>query len=204
VSRNIALVVEPPEAPDHEVKPLTVEEAHRLLDAATGDRLRARWVLGLSLGLRQSEVLGLWWDDIDLDAATLRVRRQLLRRRNRGDALTFGPPKSARSRRVLSLPAPLVAVPRDHKSTQDTSSSSRRSASCAAYIAVMSSLPLMVSPSVRGVGRGGSPDGRRGLRDLRLLPVLYCSGYCAAGAVTSCRGRIDPRRRARRARTGWR
>ncbi|HEY9476218.1 MAG TPA: site-specific integrase [Mycobacteriales bacterium] len=120
VSRNVALVVEPPEVPDHEVKPLTVAEARRLLDAAKDDRLRARWVLGLSLGLRQSEVLGLWWEDIDLDAATLRVRRQLLRRRNPGDTLTFGPPKSARSRRVLSLPAPLVTVLRDHKSTQDT------------------------------------------------------------------------------------
>ncbi|HEX5493712.1 MAG TPA: site-specific integrase, partial [Mycobacteriales bacterium] len=64
--------------------------------------------------------LGLWWEDIDLDGATLRVRRQLLRRRQKGEALTFGPPKSARSRRVLSLPAPLVAALREHQAAQDT------------------------------------------------------------------------------------
>ncbi|WP_377530306.1 tyrosine-type recombinase/integrase [Micromonospora sp. GCM10011542] len=100
------------------MSPLSVEEARQLLSAALGDRMEARWIIGLSLGLRQSEVLGLWWEDIDLDSATLRVRRQLTRARLAGEKLSFGPLKSARSMRVLPLPAPLVAALRRHQQRQ--------------------------------------------------------------------------------------
>jgi integrase len=47
---------------------------------ATKDRRNgARWSLGLSLGLRQGEALGLRWSYVDLDAGTVRVWRQLSR-----------------------------------------------------------------------------------------------------------------------------
>ncbi|MGK5738504.1 site-specific integrase [Micromonospora sp. URMC 103] len=118
VARNVAVSVQPPSLPHKEVSPLTVEEARQLLAAARGDRMEARWIIGLSLGLRQSEVLGLWWEDIDLDAATLRVRRQLTRARVAGEKMSFGPLKSARSMRVLPLPAPLVAALREHQQRQ--------------------------------------------------------------------------------------
>ncbi|MEU5525397.1 site-specific integrase [Micromonospora chersina] len=118
IARNVAVSVQPPSLPHKEVSPLSVEEARRLLVAARGDRMEARWIIGLSLGLRQSEVLGLWWEDFDLDAATLRVRRQLTRARLAGEKLSFGPLKSARSMRVLPLPAPLVAAMRAHQQRQ--------------------------------------------------------------------------------------
>ena len=71
LARNVATFVQPPALPHHEVDPLTVEEARQLLLAARGDRMEARWVIGLWLGLRRSEVLCLWWEDIDLKAGTL-------------------------------------------------------------------------------------------------------------------------------------
>ena len=80
--------------------------------------MEARWLVGLSLGLRQSEALGLWWDDVDLDAGTLRVRRQLTRRRTNGEEIGFGPLKSARSARVLALPPTLVDALRRHRDRQ--------------------------------------------------------------------------------------
>jgi integrase len=46
-------------------------------------RNAAGWAVALALGLRQGEALGLKWPDINLDRATLRVRRELLRPRYR-------------------------------------------------------------------------------------------------------------------------
>lgn len=63
--------------PSPKIVPLSSEEARRVLAAAHRTRQPARWSVALSLGLRQGEVLGLCWDDIDLDAGTLTVRHQL-------------------------------------------------------------------------------------------------------------------------------
>ncbi len=108
IPRNVALLVEPPASAHSEITPLTVEDARALLTAAGCSRLGARWVVGLSLGLRQGEALGLWWEDVDLAAGLLRVRRQLLRPDKKGAPLTFGPVRSARSRRTLALPGRLA------------------------------------------------------------------------------------------------
>lgn len=64
-----------------EVKPLTVEETQRVLLAAMDAPDRARWTVAFALGLRQGETLGLTWEDIDWDSATLWVRWAAYRRR---------------------------------------------------------------------------------------------------------------------------
>lgn len=69
-------------------------------------------VVGLMLGLRPGELCGLRWRDVDLDGGTLHVRQS--RKRERGpdgrDVLSFGEPKTAKSRRSLTMPAPVVAA----------------------------------------------------------------------------------------------
>jgi integrase len=55
------------------------------LDTARGDRFEALYVLSLTVGLRMGEALGLRWSDIDLDAKTLRMSRQLQRMRDGGE-----------------------------------------------------------------------------------------------------------------------
>jgi integrase len=57
-------------------------------------------VVALSLGLRQGEVLGLRWCDIDFEANTLRVSRALVRI---DGTLVLAEPKTERSRRTLPL-----------------------------------------------------------------------------------------------------
>jgi integrase len=44
------------------------------VEAAKGDRLEALYILAVTTGLRQGELLGLKWDDIDLEVGTLQVR----------------------------------------------------------------------------------------------------------------------------------
>ncbi len=67
----------PGRAEEQEVLPLTLDEARSILVVASGRRNGVKWDIALALGLRQGEVLGLQWDDVDIEAATLRVRRAL-------------------------------------------------------------------------------------------------------------------------------
>src|SRR5215212_618597 len=80
VPRNAASVKAPrPKKP--EIKPLSPEQARKLIEAAgeSGDRFEALYVLALHCGLREGELLGLRWDDVDFSGATatLQVRRTL-------------------------------------------------------------------------------------------------------------------------------
>jgi integrase len=105
VYRNVATLTDPPRVERFEIKPFTSEEARAFLDAARQDDLEALFKLALSTGLRQGELLGLKWDDLDLEKAELRVNQALQRY---DGALHLVPPKTPRSRR--SVPIPALAV----------------------------------------------------------------------------------------------
>ena len=116
-TRNVALLVDPPAVRRPVTAlPLTAEEARRVLRTAQQHRNAARWTVALAVGLRQSEALALRWQDVDLDAGTLSVRRGLHRVSGRG--LVYEEPKAERSRRTLALPAQLVEALRLHRTAQ--------------------------------------------------------------------------------------
>lgn len=100
--RNPAKLIDSPTAKKQEIKPLTEAEALRVLDAAAGSRNSARWSVGLALGLRQGEALGLRWSYVDLDAGELRVWWQLHRR---GHEHGCGTPPTCGHRRAGNCPA---------------------------------------------------------------------------------------------------
>jgi len=79
ITRNPAGLAKAPRLSDEEIEPYTVEEVRRILEQAGKRRNSARWAIALALGLRQGEVLGLQWPDIDFETATLRIRRSRLR-----------------------------------------------------------------------------------------------------------------------------
>ena len=85
-----------------------------------GDRFAALYALSLTTGLRMGEALGLRWSDIELDAKTLRVNRQLQRMRRDGEksgTLVFSEPKNA-SRRTIDLPQRAVGALVSHRKRQ--------------------------------------------------------------------------------------
>lgn len=82
------------------MSPLSAEQVKVLLEMACGDRLGALFVLAIHTGLRQGELLGLKWEDVDLESGTLRVRRTLATTKN-GPMLTA--PKTKGSRRSVKL-----------------------------------------------------------------------------------------------------
>ena len=79
LTENPAKLARAPKVDETEVEPYSVAEIKSLLEAAQERRNSARWAIALALGLRQGEVLGLQWSDVDLDAGTLVVRRSRLR-----------------------------------------------------------------------------------------------------------------------------
>jgi integrase len=115
VARNAAELAEMPAAarPPAEGRSLTVEQAVQLLGAAEDDaEIGPLVVVGLMLGLRPGELCGLRWADVDFEARTLHVRQSLKRERaaDGREVLRLGEPKTARSRRSLAMPAPVVSA----------------------------------------------------------------------------------------------
>jgi integrase len=102
IPRNATEAVKPPQPSREEMHPLTPEQAKLLLQVAheTGDRLEALYVLAIHAGLRQGELLGLKWDDVDLDDGSLQVRRTLSITKN---GPVFTSPKTTGSRRSVKL-----------------------------------------------------------------------------------------------------
>lgn len=113
IPRNIADAVKAPQAHKIEVTPLTPAEVKVLLSAASGDRLETLYITAIHTGLRRSELLGLKWTDIDLDARTLSVQRSLDR-----DG-TFNPPKRNKSRRTVKLTAQAAEALKGHRARQN-------------------------------------------------------------------------------------
>ncbi len=92
---------------------LTEAQARTLIAAVADHPLETFIVVGLSLGLRPGETLGLRWDDIDLDAGTLAVSGTLARTR---DGLVRQTPKNKKSRRLLpQTPTTTAALKRQRK-----------------------------------------------------------------------------------------
>ena len=77
VARNVCDAVDPPKAAKREIQPLNAEQSQSLLAEARVEWLEAIYVLAITGGFRQGELLGLRWDDIDLDGGAIMVRRTL-------------------------------------------------------------------------------------------------------------------------------
>jgi integrase len=94
---------------------LEPEQARAFLEAVRGDRMEALYVLALSTGLRQGELLGLTWSGLDSEAGELRVSQALQRIQGQ---LQFVAPKTAKSRRSVTLPEVALEALRAHRARQ--------------------------------------------------------------------------------------
>jgi integrase len=115
IPRNATDAVKPPQVRREEMRPLAPEQVKILLEAARGDRLEALYVLAVTTGLRQGELLGLKWEDVDLEDGTLQVRRTLATTKG-GPQLTS--PKTKGSCRTVRLTQSTVNALRSHLERQ--------------------------------------------------------------------------------------
>jgi integrase len=116
VQRNVATLIDMPKVERPRFEPMTLEQARRMMDAAASYRIAPILNVALATGLRQGEILGLRWQDIDLEAGTLTVRYAL--QRIDGEFILVKP-KTELSQRRLPLTGRVVALLRDHKQAQE-------------------------------------------------------------------------------------
>jgi integrase len=115
VSRNVAETVKPPRPVPKEMHPLSTEEVRRLLRVARGDRFEALYILAVTTGMRQGELLALRWQDVDVQNATISVGRTLTRN---GGRVAIGEPKTKKSRRSIRLTPQAVKALGEHLKRQ--------------------------------------------------------------------------------------
>ena len=96
---NPVQYVERPRGEDKEMDVLTPDEIRRLLDAQD-EPLRTLLLTAVLTGMRQGELFGLQWEDIDRARHQVHIRRSLWHG-------TLGTPKSKRSRRAIDMPPTL-------------------------------------------------------------------------------------------------
>lgn len=113
LDRNPADAVKAPRKTSQEAASLTAEQIPSLLKAVEPSQLELPTLIALGTGMRLGEVLGLRWQDVDLENATAHVRQTLQ------ITMQFDIPKSHRSIRSLTLPGFLVDALRSHKKVQN-------------------------------------------------------------------------------------
>jgi len=114
IPRNAAALVKPPRPRREEIRPLNREQVQALFEAARGDRLEALYVVAVTAGLRRGELQGLKWEDLNLEAGTLQVRRTLSEPKG---GYIFEAPKSGKGRNIRLTQRATLAL-RDHRKRQ--------------------------------------------------------------------------------------
>jgi integrase len=116
LARNPADAIEPPKPEASSINPPGPAAIVRILEAATRYPYQALIHAAVMTGLRQGEVLGLRWKDLDLDAGLLYVAQTVQWLPEKG--FVFRSPKTSKSRRVVHLSPLTVTRLREHRQRQ--------------------------------------------------------------------------------------
>lgn len=115
VVRNAAEHASPPRVERPQMRVWSVEQLRTFLEAVGEDRWAAGWYLLASTGMRRGELVGLRWDDIDLERGRVTVQRAVTTIDGRA---VLTEPKTARGRRTLALDADSLGVLHAHRERQ--------------------------------------------------------------------------------------
>ncbi len=116
LQQNPASNARPPKKPLHEMRVLTDLQVRQLLITAHGHRWEALFHLAVVTGMRQMELLGLKWSDLDWEKGIIRVERQLSRDSQGG--ATFVSPKTHYGKRAVILGEKTLDLLRAHYEKQ--------------------------------------------------------------------------------------
>jgi len=90
-----------PRLPQKEMEILDERQVLDLLICAKSSRHEALLHVAIKTGMRQGELLGLKWSDLDWDRGTISIVRQV--QRVKGEGMQFMPPKTKAGRRTIKL-----------------------------------------------------------------------------------------------------
>ena len=116
LARNPADSADPPRAKaaraTRPIQTWSANELRAFLNHVEDDRLYPLWLLAATTGMRRGEILGLLWEDIDLDNSRVTVQRRLGSVAYR---LTWSEPKTDKSRRQIALDPTTTEALRRHR-----------------------------------------------------------------------------------------
>lgn len=98
--------IKPLKKDKNEPDPLLTEEYNALISALSKFHARI-WRIAVFTGMRHGELCALAWEDVDLEAGTVPVKRNIS---NKG---LFGPPKTAAGVRTITLLQPALEALRE-------------------------------------------------------------------------------------------
>jgi integrase len=93
------------------------EDVARFMAAIKGDRFESLFTVALFSGMRQSEIIGLRWDDVDLENGLINVCRQLQKSRSTGEYIYIDETKNGKNR-IAAIAPSIVKVLRKQKLQQ--------------------------------------------------------------------------------------
>ena len=117
LGRNPAELVDPPSPRKKTMRTLTSFEVEVLLDKAKDSYYYPIFYTAVSSGLRQAELLGLRWRDLDLDFLSLSVSQVLYKRHG---VCQFKEPKTSHSRRRVAMTPKLACFLRDYRAERES------------------------------------------------------------------------------------
>jgi integrase len=117
LGRNPAELVDAPSPRKKTMRTLTTSEVEVLLAMATDNPYYPVFYTALNTGLRQAELLGLRWRDIDLEGLSISVTQVLFKRRG---VCQFKEPKTTHSRRRVAMTPKLALYLREYKAERDS------------------------------------------------------------------------------------
>ena len=107
-----------PKVKKPELKPLMDDNVGLFLEAIRGDKFERLFIVALFSGLRQSELVGLRWDDVDLTNGVLTVCRQIQKAHDKAGYVSIDETKSGKTRQAAVAPS-IVRVLTEQKAQQD-------------------------------------------------------------------------------------
>lgn len=100
---------------------LDAEQARAYLAAAVGDKYELPVLTLIALGLRRSELVGIRWGDVDLEAGTIHIQRSITEfKKSSGTGVAVGKTKTELSNRVLAVPSYLLESLKRHRLASGT------------------------------------------------------------------------------------
>jgi len=117
LGRNPCEMVDPPSWKRRTMRTLTPSEVEAFFDEAIQSYYYPVYYTAVSTGLRQAELLGLRWRDIDLDMLSISVSQVLYKRQG---VCQFKEPKTTHSRRRVSMTPKLALFLREYKAERES------------------------------------------------------------------------------------
>ena len=121
MSTNPCVGITLPRVEEREYVILTAEQSQQFLETVKGHKLEGLVTLALATALRRGELLGLQWEDVDLEEGTLQVRHNLthtsMKRAGR-QGFNNGSPKSQSGKRTIPLVPFAIDTLKEHRKRQ--------------------------------------------------------------------------------------